>query len=164
MTVGNGCPRVQTNATLGTQSRWNRVPPSLKAFKRPSSGSSVAVWAGVVLAAGACADDSTGPKPGPVLASIESSSGAEGAAVVELVGKIDEVAAVAGHVFTTVRGDTTRVIVVRPDSGAIEFRFVLRDLSVALSGRVLEVAAPDNSVRPDASAYTVKFSNAAPSP
>jgi hypothetical protein len=103
-------------------------------------------------------------QPGPVTATLVSPAGDEGAAVFDLLGDVDNVSVSTGRLFTARIGDTTRVAVVRSDAGPIQFRFVLRTGGAPLSARVVEVAAPDNSLRTVGSAYRVTLVNDASGP
>jgi len=91
--------------------------------------------------------------------SIRSPNGAEGAAVVVLVGEGVGAVTAAGaaevHAFATDEG--TRVVLLHATGGDLDFRFALADTTRRPQVLIEEVAGPDDRLRPDLSAYTVEL-------
>ena len=106
----------------------------------------------------ACSDEGPQAGPGTLAASVVGPNGAEGAAVVLLLG--DGVTAVtpAGgtEVFVREGNSTTRVVVVHPTGGDLSFEIQVDDVTDPPTFVVEEVAAPDDALRADVSAYTVE--------
>lgn len=116
-----------------------------------------AVAVGVVPAG--CTD---GPAPGPgtLAASLVSPHGAEGAAVLELVGPgIEGVSGGAGaRVWGRPGGgDTVAVVVVADQPGALTFRVAVADTLLRPEVRVVEVAGPDDALRGVLAGYRVEL-------
>lgn len=117
------------------------------------------IRAGLLLfglaALGACSDDG----PGTVTATILGPNGDEGAAVVLLRG--DGIATVRGssgtEVFLGPGGVETRVVLIHPTGGTLQFDIDVADVGASLSAEVIEVAGPDDALRGDVSAYSVEF-------
>lgn len=107
-----------------------------------------------------CDDPSASREQAGVLtARVVSPNGAEGAALVEVSGAIEELAADAG---TTVSGapaggGITRVLVVRNAPGELSFRFRVPDVGRPPSARVVEVADGSDQPRADVSGYVVRY-------
>lgn len=104
-------------------------------------------------------DGSTDPGgPGTLTASLISPNGAEGAAVLDIVGAVetvtgsDEVAA-----YTTPSATGTRVVLVRMNAGAISVRLRVPDVSRPPQASVVEVADGDDRVRSSLSGYRVEI-------
>lgn len=115
--------------------------------------------AGAVLLSAACGD--TGPESGPgtLTATVVSPNGAEGAAMVEFFGPgIVDVAPLDGRMFSERRGDTVRVVLVRDgDAGDLRFTLTVADTTQLFTGTVLEVAGPDDALRPGVSTYSLEI-------
>ncbi len=105
----------------------------------------------------ACEGDSA--VPGALTVSVMSPSGAEGAAVVDLFGPgLRAVSAIEGRVFSSARGDTVRVVVLREEPGQLRFSLEVDDVGTTPSGVVLEVAGGDDRIRGGLSSYEVGIS------
>ncbi len=114
----------------------------------------------LVLAAVGCGGD-VGPeiRPGFLTASLVSPNGAEGAALISVVGVgVGNVESTGGRVFTFSRGDTTRILVVLDSPGVLGFRFSVPDVGSPPVAMVVQVADGGNALRADLSAYRVRFS------
>ncbi|HEX9730245.1 MAG TPA: hypothetical protein VGA37_17255 [Gemmatimonadales bacterium] len=110
-----------------------------------------------VLATVAC--EVTDPTlPSSVEFHVVSPHGAEGAALIELVGESGTVAPRDdGHLLTARRGDTVWVFVALQVPGEIRFAFEVAARRQPPSARVVEVADGENRMRPDVDAYQVRL-------
>lgn len=124
-------------------------------MKRLSLRATLAVAAMVTAA---CSDTAPPPGPGTLTATVVSPNGAEGAAIVEVFGPgIGDVGALEGRAHSEHRGDTVRVVIVRDDAGGgLRFTLAVTDTTQHFTGRVLEVAGPDDQLRLGVSAYSVE--------
>ena len=113
----------------------------------------------LLLVAGlsACSDEGPPPGPGSLVASVVGPNGAEGAAVVHLLGDGVTSVRVAGGTEVYVReyDSRARLVVVHPTGGDLTFEIDVDDVTDPPSFVVDAVAAPDNSLRSDVSAYSV---------
>jgi hypothetical protein len=103
----------------------------------------------LALAMGACGDEGPVSAPGILTATVVSPNGAEGAALVTLVGvgmgavgPSDE-----GRVFAEAHGDTLRVVVVNVAGGALRFTIQVADTTKPPAGTLVEVSGPDDRIR-----------------
>jgi hypothetical protein len=124
--------------------------------RRPSNA---AVWLAVAtLTLGACGDQGPVSGPGTLTGSVRSPHGPEGAAVLVLVGEgVGAVMQAGGadvHAHATSEG--TRVVLVHPDGGDLDFRLELADTTRLPRILIEEVAAPDDELRMDLSGYSVE--------
>lgn len=113
----------------------------------------------LLTALSACLDGPTGggARSGEMRASLVSPHGFEGAAVLEVVsGEMLDVAS-PGPFVRVYWGpaNVRRVVVIRRDPGEISFRLLARDVNDPPELRVLEVAGPDDALRPSLSGYSV---------
>ena len=115
----------------------------------------VALAAGLALVA--CTDHTLPPGPGSLTATLMSPNGAEGAAVMLLVGEgVSEIRAVGdAEVHAVASGDETRVVVINQVGGALAFEIDVADRRRPLVGVVTEVAGPDDALRPSLSGYSL---------
>ena len=115
------------------------------------TGSRVRGWAALACflpVAVACGDQ--GPASGPEMLTVQvvSPNGAEGAALVRLIGPgLGDVTPDAGRAFSDLRGDTLNVVVVNEAGGDLRFRVALADTTRPPQGVLLEVSGPDDAVR-----------------
>lgn len=108
----------------------------------------IAAGAALVLAAGACGDAGPASGPGVLTARVVSPNGAEGAALVTLVGPgIEGIAAAGGRVFSEVHGDTVVVVVVNEAGGDLSFGVSLADTTRPPTAALVEVSGPDDRIR-----------------
>lgn len=114
--------------------------------------------AALLIAGGACADAGPDVEPGVLSASLVSPNGSEGAALINLVGSgIGNVEASTGRVFQFARGDTTRALFILDAPGVVAFRVPVPNIHEPPLATVTQVADGENGLRPDASAYRVRF-------
>jgi hypothetical protein len=79
---------------------------------------------------------------------VVSPNGAEGAAMVTLVGPgIREIAAAGGRVFSWPHGDTVVVVVVNESGGDLSFDVSVADTTRPPTGVLVEVSGPDDRIR-----------------
>lgn len=110
----------------------------------------------VVVAA--CTDEGPRSGPGTLTATLVSPNGAEGAAVVVLVGDAGAVTGLGdteAHAFAG--ADGTRVVLINQAGGELAFRVAVADTTQPPSPIVQEVAAPDDSRRASVTGYSVAF-------
>lgn len=111
----------------------------------------------VAVFVGACGDQGPVPAAGTFAVTVVSPNGAEGAAVVVLVGEgLREASAVEGRVFSDRRGDTLRVVVAQEPAGTLQFLIAVDDTTQRPTGSVLEVAGPDDQLRPALAGYVLE--------
>lgn len=114
--------------------------------------------AALLIAAGACADAGPDPEAGVLSASLVSPNGSEGAVLINLVGSgIGTIEASAGRVFQFAQGDTTRALFILDSPGVVAFRVAVPNIHEPPLATVTQVSDGDNGLRPDASAYRVRF-------
>jgi hypothetical protein len=95
-----------------------------------------------------CGDRGPVSAPGVLTARVISPTGAEGAALVTLVGPgIGAVGAAEGRVFSEARGDTVYVVVVNLAGGTLRFTLQVADTTRRPAGTLVEVSGPDDKVR-----------------
>ncbi len=119
----------------------------------------IAVTALLLTAVGCGGDVGPEIRPGFLSASLVSPNGFEGAALVSIVGVgLGDVESAGGRVFTFSRSDTTRILLVLDTPGDLSFRISVPDVDNPPVATVLQVADGENVLRPDLSAYRVRFS------
>lgn len=104
------------------------------------------VLVALVLAVGAC-DEGSGPQRG-IAFRVVSPNGAEGAALVEVVGRVDAATVTGpegGWTLVRVSGDTTWVFVALRAPGELSFSLTSSDAAPA--ARLLQVAGGDDQLR-----------------
>jgi hypothetical protein len=96
--------------------------------------------------------------PGTVTATLESPNGAEGGVLIHLIGNgASSVTAPVGDLFTSVSGDTVKVLLLRQEPGELAFSFSLPDTTRPPSVRLQQVAGGDNQLRVSLADYTVRL-------
>ena len=109
------------------------------------------------LAFAAC--DSTPPnESGTLTAVLVSPNGAEGAAILDVVGDFESIT--AGNevsLFTTPSANGMRAIVVRPAAGELSVRIAVDDVSRPPAVSIVEVSDGDDKLRTSLSGYRVEF-------
>lgn len=102
----------------------------------------------LLLGAAACGDAGPESGPGTLTASVSSPNGAEGAAMVLLIGEgLGDVSPVDGRVFGLRTGDTLRVVVVNEEGGALRFAVQVPDTTRHPQAVLVEVSGPDDQLR-----------------
>ncbi len=114
----------------------------------------------LLLWGAACGDQAPVSGPGPLTATLSSPHGAEGAAVIVLLGDaVGEVSPAGGATVYSLAGDSqVRVVLMdtSPSGGELSFVVEVADTTQPPAYVIEEVAGPDDALR-DASAYTLEF-------
>ena len=123
-----------------------------------SRAANVVPVAVLLLGLGACGDEGPVSAPGTLTASVVSPNGAEGGALVILVGQ--GIGAIGpsdeGRVFSQAHGDTLRVVVVNVAGGALRFTIQVTDTTRPPTGTLVEVSGSDDGIR-SLSGYKVEI-------
>jgi len=107
-----------------------------------------------VLLVASCSDQGPDSGPGPLIATLQSPNGVEGAAVVRLVGEgLGEVSPLSGRVFSQLDGDTLTVVVVNLAGGDLAFSVSVADTARKPVATVVEVAGTDDALRGSLAGY-----------
>jgi hypothetical protein len=106
----------------------------------------------------ACADQSP-PGPGILTATLKSPNGAEGAALVVLMGPgIGEVTPVGNNqLYSSSNLDEVRIVLINQIDGDLAFRVQVADTTMEPTAIVEEVANPDNKIRLTLDGYQLEF-------
>lgn len=117
-------------------------------------------WVSVAVL-GACGDDTASPggSPGTLEARLTSPNGPEGALLVEIDGPLRSVSVEQGHLFHHRAEGHTQVLVVLDEPGEVRFRIDVADMDQAPPYRIIEVAGPDDTLRPDPAGYALRFTS-----
>lgn len=115
-----------------------------------------AMFTAVFLGCDSTPVDVTGP--GILNAVLISPNGAEGAAVLQLIGPgLGQVTAAEGDVFAEHGSDGVRLVIVLDQPGDIKFRIAVDDVGDFPTWEVIEVADGANELRPSSSGYSMEF-------
>lgn len=114
--------------------------------------------AGATLTLAACGDDPPAPGPGTLTATLVGPNGDEGAAVVALFGDgIESISAIAPtEVFPRLSDGEARVVLINQVGGLLEFRMALADTTSKPDVVIVEVAGPNDELRPDVTPYVLE--------
>lgn len=128
----------------------------LRALPRAALATALAV------ALSSCFDDPAGSNFGTLTemtATVQSPNGDEGSAVLEVAsGTVVAVASPGGLVQVFgIPASPPRIVVLRAEPGPISIRLVAEDPSRPPTLRVVQVGAPDNTLRADLSGYSVQL-------
>ncbi len=110
-----------------------------------------------------CGGEEDGPidisgGPGTMTATLQSPNGPEGGALIHLVGNgATNVMAPVGDLFTSVSGDTVKVLLLRQDPGELIFSFSLPDTTRRPTILIEQVTGGDNQLRASLSGYTLRL-------
>ena len=106
----------------------------------------------------ACADQSP-PGPGILTATLKSPNGAEGAALVVLMGSgIGEAPPLGNNeLYTNSNLDELRIVLINQAGGELEFQVEVADTTIKPTATVEEVAGPDNELRSALGGYQLEF-------
>ena len=106
----------------------------------------------------ACADQSP-PGPGILTATLKSPNGAEGAALVVLMGSgIGEATPLGNNeLYTNSNLDELRIVLINQAGGELEFQIEVADTTIKPTATVEEVAGPDNELRSALGGYQLEF-------
>lgn len=108
----------------------------------------------------ACSDAPPRPSgPATVEARLTSPNGAEGAALIELIGDFGEIAAAGNTTVMSepVNDSTARILLISAAGGQLSFQVFLEEQRRPPRVRVLEVADTLNQLRPAVTGYGVAF-------
>ena len=112
----------------------------------------------VLLGASGCGDVAPVSAPGTLTARVESPNGAEGAALIRLIGGgVAFVEPLTGDLHTSVVGDTTKVLVVLDTPGDVAFRLNVADTTRPPVATLIQVADGQNELRAGLLGYSVRF-------
>ena len=106
----------------------------------------------------ACTDQSP-PGPGILTATLKSPNGAEGAALVVLMGPgIGEVTPVGSNqLYSNSSLDEVRIVLINQNDGTLAFRVEVADTTIEPTAIVEEVANPHNLIRSTLDGYQLEF-------
>jgi hypothetical protein len=106
-----------------------------------------------------CADEGPVAGPATMTATLRSPHGAEGAAVVLLVG--DGVGAITAvgdtEVYTHTGGTSTLVVLINQAGGELAFQVAVADATQPPEAVVQQVAGPDDALRPSLAGYALEI-------
>ena len=107
----------------------------------------------------ACTDGGPVSGPGTMTATLISPHGAEGAALIILIGdEVGDVTPLGGtELHRNDREGTTRLVLVNQAGGLLSFQVAVADTTQPPGVFVQEVAGPDDQLRGDTSAYRLEF-------
>ena len=116
----------------------------------------LAAFVVAALALAGCEGSTRPDGPGTMTASLVSPNGAEGAAILDVIGSVDAFNCSSDvSVYTTPIANGTRVILVRLNPGALQMSMRVPDVSNPPAITVVEVAAGDDRLRPSVADYHV---------
>ena len=106
-----------------------------------------------------CSDEAPVAAPGTLNVTVVGPNGAEGAAIVLLLGDgIQSVSAVAPTELHAGGGNSqTRLVLIHPSGGDLMFEVAMADTTELPAWVVEEVAGPDDELRSDVAAYSLEF-------
>lgn len=108
----------------------------------------------------ACTDEGPVSGPGTMTATVLSPNGAEGAAVVVLLG--DDVGAITSaggaEVYSYAGNSATQVVLINQAGGDLSFQVAVADTTQPPAFVLEEVAGPDDELRPSLTGYDLEFS------
>jgi hypothetical protein len=104
--------------------------------------------------------DESGPEgPGAFHASLVSPAGAEGSAVLELVGgfQLGTISPEGGQAFYEYQGTSVRLVIILDEPGPIRFQIRTEDVSVVPTASVIQVADAGNQLRASLEGYSLQL-------
>ena len=106
-----------------------------------------------------CSDESPVSAPGTLSATVVGPNGAEGAAVVLLLGDgVQSVSALGPTEMHAGSGSSqTRVVLIHPTGGDLMFEVAVADTTEPPAWVIEEIAGPDDELRSDVGAYSLEF-------
>lgn len=112
-----------------------------------------------IVALTACADESPVSGPGTMTATLISPNGAEGAALVILVGEgMGDITPIGDtEVFARVGSSSTQIVLINQVGGDLSFQVAVADTTQLPLAVVQEVAGPDDELRSSVTGYSVEF-------
>jgi len=112
-----------------------------------------------IVALTACADESPVSGPATMTATLISPNGAEGAALVILVGEgMGDITPIGDtEVFARVGSSSTQIVLINQVGGELSFQVAVADTTQLPIAVVQEVAGPDDELRSSVTGYSVEF-------
>jgi hypothetical protein len=112
-----------------------------------------------LVAFAGCADEGPVAGPATMTATLRSPNGAEGAAVVLLVGDgVGTITPVGGtEVYSHTGGSTTQVVLINQAGGELSFQVAVADATQPPEAVVQQVAGPDDALRPTLVGYALEI-------
>jgi len=107
----------------------------------------------------ACSDEAPVSGPGTMTATVAGPNGAEGAAVVVLLGEgIGAITPIGStEVYSQPGTSSTQVVLINQAGGDLAFQVAVADTTELPAWVVEQVAAPDDALRDDVAAYTLEY-------
>lgn len=141
----------------GRTCRRNPVVTSTPNHSSPMRRKLLPVLALLFLAA--CTDEGPVSGPGTMTATVRSPNGAEGAAVVVLLG--DDVGAITAaggvEVYSYAGNSATKVVLINQAGGDLSFQVAVADTTQPPAFVLQGVAGPDDELRPSLFEYDLEF-------
>ena len=113
-----------------------------------------------LVAIAACSDEAPVSGPGTMTATVVGPNGAEGAALVVLLGDgIGEITPLGDtEVYSREGGTSTQVVLINQLGGDLSFQVAVADTTELPAWVVQQVAAPDDALRSDVAEYSLEYS------
>lgn len=108
----------------------------------------------------ACSDEGPVSGPGTMTATLVGPNGAEGAAVLGLLGDgLGDVSAVGTtEVYARAGDNSTQIVLINQNGGSLTFQIAVADTTQPPAAVVHQVAGPDDALRSSVDGYSVEFS------
>jgi hypothetical protein len=113
----------------------------------------------ILALATACSDEGPVATPGTLHAAVVGPNGAEGAALIYLLGDGVESVSSAGatEVYASLSDSRTRIVLIHPSGGELTFQMAVADVTDPPAWVIEDVADVNDDARPDLTAYSVEF-------
>jgi len=107
----------------------------------------------------ACSDEGPVSGPGTLTAALVGPNGAEGAALIVVLGEgVGEITAVgATEVFSEAETGQSRLVLINQAGGDLIFQVAVADTTALPTFVIEQVAGPDDELRADLATYAVEF-------
>ena len=112
----------------------------------------------ILALATACSDEGPVSQPGTLTASVVGPNGAEGGALIMLLGDGVEAVSPGGgtEVYVSSADSRTRIVLIHPTGGDLTFEVDVADVTDPPTWVIEEVVDVDDQVRADVSAYSLE--------